>query len=127
MLLNIALVLGTIHGGAGAGAMNNVNPGLIVTAPEVATCAPLAGAYYNSERRLSMLAGCRIERETGPVTLGLTVAGITGYRAMAVTPAVLPSVSYRGFTATFLPPASIVGAKSEVFGVNFSYQFSTEF
>lgn len=72
------------------GGMNNVNPGLYVRLGNNVTF----GTFRNSNRRQSAYLGYTAEYRWRDVSVGLTIGGITGYRAAPVMPMVVPSVAY---------------------------------
>jgi hypothetical protein len=116
-LAAITLIIGTLHSAPG---FNDVNPGVLLHA-KGALCEPTAGAYYNSERRASILVGCRLVLgDRAGLHGSLTAGAVTGY-ANRPLPFVIPTVSYGGFNASLLPPPSWVGQRSRVTGINFSY------
>lgn len=78
----VGVHIGSVH--LPAQDFNNANPGLYLRTESGLT----AGAYYNSERRMSAYAG--YTQEWGPV--GVTVGVITGYKRAAVLPMLVPSV-----------------------------------
>lgn len=78
----VGMHIGSVH--LPARDFNNANLGLYLRTERGIT----AGAYYNSERRMSVYGG--YTHEWGPV--GVTVGLITGYQRAAVLPLVVPSV-----------------------------------
>lgn len=80
----------TKHFGQGSDRFNSNNVGIGLMNPD----GWLGGVYKNSLGDTSAYAGKHWEKNlAGPVNMGLTVAGVTGYPKAAVVPAVLPELS----------------------------------
>lgn len=120
MLAEITLILATLHS---QGGFNNTNPGVLLHLDEVGgICQPTLGGYYNSERRMSYLVGCKATfGNRDGLHASITGGLLTGYAAGRVLPFAIPSVSYGGLNVSLLPPPSWVGQKSDVVGANVSY------
>lgn len=94
--LAIGLHLGTYHFARGEG-LRDLNPGAYAQCDRAA-----AGAFRNSEGRLSAWAGAHWARVLGPVDL--TIGAATGYRRAPVVPLVVPSILLGPLRLTLLPP-----------------------
>jgi len=82
------------------------------------------GALYNSHARLSVWAGYSIETNTLtiskiPVSAGLIVGGITGYKAAPVLPLLLPSIKIWNIRASYIMKTK----ENQGSAIHFSYEF----
>lgn len=84
----------------------NVNPG----AYGIWSNGLTVGTYRNSECSQSFYLGHTWHADTGPVRWSLTGGGVTGYRAMTITPMVLPSAGVGPFRLTYIPRLRKTGA-----------------
>jgi len=94
----IGLHLGSVH--FPQDGYNNVNPGGYLVTPSGLT----AGAFYNSQRHLSLYAGKNLPLY-GPVSI--TLGAVTGYPMAPLLPLVAPSIKLGAFRLSTVPP--IVG------------------
>lgn len=84
----------------------NVNPGAYAIWGNGLT----AGAYRNSECAWSAYLGHTWHADTGPVRWSLTGGGVVGYRAMPVTPMILPSAGVGPVRLFYIPRLRKTGA-----------------
>ena len=117
MLAELAIILGTFHSQPG---FNDFNLGALASYEVGLPCQPTAGAYFNSESHLSLVAGCK-KSWGSDLRFSLTGGVLTGYAAGKVLPFVIPTVSYGPWNASLLPPPAWVGKGSDVAALNISY------
>ena len=106
--------IGTYHADRDAG-YQEFNPGAF------AQCrGATVGAYYNSERRVSVYGGRTFEWGYFNVTVG----AITGYKTGAVLPLVIPGVKLgdSGWRLLLVPP--VPGAKNDMTALHVAYTFN---
>lgn len=108
--LAIGLHIGTYHFDRDRG-YNEVNPGIYAECDGWA-----AGAYYNSQRAVSVWGGKQFDRVLGPVDV--TVGLVAGYSRAALLPLVVPSVKIGSARLSLLLPAEKGGG-----GVHLSWEF----
>ena len=90
-MLELFFVTSCFH--IGQDGLNEINPGIIAKDEQL-----VAGAYYNSFKRASVLAGGYKQWEHNDWEYGLVYGGVTGYNekwtVLGVTSFVAPYVSY---------------------------------
>lgn len=120
----IGLHIGSRHSAPG---FNDRNPGLYARWADAQGDGFAAGTYLNSERAQSLWAGYawNWHMQALPISAGLTVGAVSGYRAAKLLPLALPSAAlHLGKTAarlTYVPRVEKRGAAALHFSLERSF------
>ncbi|AAW67501.1 hypothetical protein [Listonella phage phiHSIC] len=114
-MLELFLVTSCFH--IGQDGLNEINPGIIAKDEHL-----VAGAYYNSFKRVSVLAGGYKQWEHNDWEYGLVYGGVTGYSekwtVLGVTSFVAPYISY-DFNG--VKPTVLLLGNAVTFSVGYSF------
>lgn len=87
---------------------NGINPGAYARTD----CGMVAGAFYNSESRMSAYAGMVFEKPIGRLTPFIIAGAVTGYDRSPILPILTPGIGIElsesvGVRVAYLPPGGI--------------------